>query len=230
MRQLTLDLHLNERVTFDSFIVGENAEAVHALRAIFSNTEFCWYLWGELGVGRTHLLQSVAHAANQLQKKVMFISLADYQALSPDIVRGIDQYDLVLWDDVDAIAGLDEWEVALFHGYNQLQSAGAKLVFTAANSPLTSPIHLPDFRTRLAAGVTYQIKPLHDEEKLAALQQRAKSRGMHLNDSVARYLLNHCPRDLSALFSCLDQLDAASLEEKRMLTIPFVKSVLIQDG
>lgn len=173
MRQLTLDLHLNERVTFDNFIVGENAEAVHALQTLFSNTEFCWYLWGEPGVGRTHLLQSLVHAVNQVQKKVMYISLADYQSLSPDIVRGIDQYDLVLWDDVDAIAGLHEWEVALFHGYNQLQSVGAKLVCSAAHSPLASEIQLPDFRTRLAAGVTYQIKPLHDEEKIAAQIGRA---------------------------------------------------------
>ena len=70
---------------------------------------------------------------------------------------------------------------------------------------------------------------LRDEEKLAALQQRAKSRGMQLNDHVGRYLLSHCPRDMSALFSTLDQLDSASLEEKRLLTIPFVKSVLLND-
>ncbi len=224
---MTLDLQLNERITFNSFIVGDNAEAVHALQTIFSSSEFCLSLWGDTGVGRSHLLQSCAHAAGLQEKKVMYIALGDYQSLSPDIVRGIDQYDLLLWDDVDAIAGLHEWEVALFHGYNQLQSAGAKLVYTAATSPLTSPIQLPDFRTRLAAGVTYQIKSLHDEQKLSALQQRAKSRGMQLTDSVGRYLLNHCPRDLSALFACLDQLDSASLEEKRMLTIPFVKSVLM---
>jgi DnaA family protein len=227
VRQMTLNLQLNERITFDSFIVGDNAELIDALRNVSQSTEFCWYLWGERGVGRSHLLQSCAYAANQLQLKVMYIALADYQKSSPDIVRGMDQYDIVLWDDVDAIAGLNEWEVALFHAYNQLQAAGSKLICTATIPSLSSSIKLADFRTRLAAGVTYQVKPLRDEEKLAALQQRAKSRGMQLSDSVGRYLLSHCPRDMSALFSCLDQLDSASLEEKRLLTIPFVKSVLL---
>jgi DnaA family protein len=228
VRQLTLNLQLNERVSFDSFIVGDNAQLFNALQNLFVSSEFCWYLWGEQGVGRSHLLQSCAYAANQLQKKVMYIALADHQQLSPDIIRGIEQYDIVIWDDVDAIAGLNEWEVALFHAYNQLQPTGAKIISAATSSPTASHIQLPDLRSRLAAGVTYQVKPLRDEEKLAALQQRAKSRGMHLNDSVGRYLLSHCPRDMSALFSFLDQLDAASLQEKRLLTIPFVKSVLLE--
>lgn len=226
MRQLTLDLHLSEKITFENFVVGENSELINALNNIFSSQEFCWYLWGEQSVGRTHLLQASANYADQVKKKVMYVALSDYSKLSPDIVRGMDLFDIVLWDDVDAIAGLNEWEVALFHAYNQLQAAGSKLVCTASASPLSNNIQLPDFRSRLAAGVTYQVKALSDEEKLSALQQRAKLRGMQLSDSVGRYLLTHCPRNLSALFALLDKLDALSLEEKRLLTIPFVKTVL----
>ncbi len=226
MRQLTLNLHLSEKITFDNFIVGENLELMSALKNLFSNDEFCWYLWGEQSVGRTHLLQACANYASQLQKKAMYVALSDYVNLSPDIVRGMDQYDIVLWDDVDSIAGLNEWEVALFHAYNQLQSAGSKLICTASMSPLSCQIQLPDFRSRLAAGVTYQIKPLCDEDKLTALQQRANLRGMQLSDSVGHYMLSHCSRNLSDLFALLDKLDSASLEEKRLLTVPFVKTVL----
>lgn len=229
MRQLTLNLQLNERITFDSFIVGDNAELIDTLKKFFHSAEFCWYLWGEQGVGRSHLLQSCAFAAHQQNLTVNYISLADYKKISTDILQGLEQYDVVLWDDIDVIAGITEWEEALFHAYNQLQSASAKLLCTAISSPLSSPLHLADLRSRLAAAVTYQVKSLRDEEKLAALQQRAKSRGMQLNDHVGRYLLSHCPRDMSALFAALDQLDSASLEEKRLLTIPFVKSVLLND-
>lgn len=228
MRQLTLNLQLNERVTFDHFIVGSNNQLVSALKKIPESAEFSWYLWGEKGVGRTHLLQSCAHAAHQLSLKVMYIALADYPVLSPDIIRGIDQYDLVLWDDVDAIAGLNQWEVALFHAYNQLQASDAKLICTASASPLASQIQLPDFRTRLASGLTFQVKSLRDEEKLTALQQRARSRGMQLSDPVGNYLMSHYSRDMPALLAFLDELDAVSLQEKRLLTIPFVKSVLKQ--
>lgn len=226
MRQLTLNLHPNEKITFESFVVGENSELINALKNIFSNQEFFWYLWGEHSAGCSHLLQACANFAHQLQKKVMYIALSDFSNLSPDIVRGIDQYDLVLWDDVDAIVGLNEWEVALFHAYNQLQIAGAKLICTASMSPSSIPIQLADFRSRLAAGVTYQVKALSDDEKLTALQHRAKLRGIQLSDAVGHYLLSHCPRNLSDLFALLDKLDSASLEEKRLLTIPFVKAVL----
>lgn len=229
MRQLTLNLSLTERVSFESFVVGKNTQLVSALKNLFTSPERCWYLWGEAGVGRTHLLQACASAAHQQQYSVNFIPFSDYQKMSVDILQGVDQYDINCWDDVDAIAGLPEWEEALFHAYNQLQSAGTKLLCTALSSPLVSPIKLADLRSRLAAAVTYQIKPLQDEEKVAALQRRAKSRGMQLNDQVGRYLLSHYSRDLAALFSCLDQLDSASLEEKRMLTIPFVKSVLLNE-
>ena len=229
MWQLTLNLQLNERITFDSFIVGDNAQLINALKNLLDSREFSWYLWGEQGVGRSHLLQSCAYAAHQNNMAVNYIPFADHLKLSPDILQGLDQYEIVLWDDVDAIAGIPEWEEALFHAYNQLHSAGAKLLCTAISSPLSSPLQLADLRSRLAAAVTYQVKPLRDEEKVAALQQRAKSRGMQLNDQVGRYLLSHCPRDMSALFSTLDQLDSASLEEKKLLTIPFVKSVLLND-
>jgi DnaA family protein len=226
MHQLTLNLQLNEKISFDSFIAGENAQLIASLKNLFSSQEFCWYLWGEQGVGKSHLLQSCASSAHQQNFTVNYISLGDYQNLSPEILIGMDQYDLIIWDDVDAIAGKSEWEKALFHAYNRLQSAGSKLLCSAISSPLSSPLQLADLRSRLAAAITYQLKPLHDEEKLSALQQRAKSRGMHISDQVGRYLLSHCPRDMSALFSCLDQLDSASLQEKRLITIPFVKSVL----
>lgn len=226
MRQMTLDLHLNERVTFESFIVGDNAQLILSLKNLFDNAEFCWYLWGEKGVGRSHLLQAIAYAANQKKYTMNYISLADYQKMSPEILFGLDQYDIVLWDDVDAIIGEPNWEEALFHAYNQLQARGAKLICTASSPALSTPFRLADLRSRLAAAITFQVKPLQDDEKLLFLQQRAKSRGMHLNDQVGRYLLNHCPRDMSALLAFLDLLDAASLEEKRLLTIPLCRRIL----
>jgi DnaA family protein len=67
---------------------------------------------------------------------------------------------------------------------------------------------------------------LDDEQKQAALQFRARARGLVLNDEVAAYIIQRLPRDMNELFWQLNRLDHASLAEQRKLTIPFVKKIL----
>ena len=74
--------------------------------------------------------------------------------------------------------------------------------------------------------MSFQVHTLSDEQKLAALQQRAKARGLQLEEEVGEFLLRHCPRDTRFLFEILEKLDAASLVAQRKLTIPFVRSIL----
>ncbi len=228
VQQLTLNIQLNERIRFANFVVGDNAEVLSTLQSLWQADEFCYYVWGELGVGRTHLLQASCHEADQSGKTLFYIPLAAAETLSPMILQGIDAFDLVVWDDVDAIAGNAEWEEALFHAYNLLQAVGRKLLVSANCSAMLNPIHLLDLRTRLASGVSYHLKPLSDKQKLIALQQRAHEHGMMLTDQVGRYLLSHYSREMSALFEMLAQLEAATLQAKRKLTIPLVKETLHQ--
>jgi DnaA family protein len=88
------------------------------------------------------------------------------------------------------------------------------------------PIILPDLKSRLTSGATYQVHRLSDEQKINALQLRASKRGLQLTKTVGQFLLTRCSRDMPLLFSTLQKLDKASLAEKRRLTIPFVKKVL----
>jgi DnaA family protein len=72
----------------------------------------------------------------------------------------------------------------------------------------------------------HQLAPLHDDDKGQALRIRAEQRGYHLSDSVVEYWLRRGPRGIDRLLADLERLDAATLQHKRLLTVPLLKSVL----
>ena len=85
---------------------------------------------------------------------------------------------------------------------------------------------LPDLVSRLSWGLTLQIKPLTDEEKMLVLKQRAGQRGITFQQESVAYLFNRYSRDMAELIACLDKLDALSIQSQRKITIPFIKEAL----
>jgi DnaA-homolog protein len=71
----------------------------------------------------------------------------------------------------------------------------------------------------------YQLRTLSDQEKIAAMQLRARNRGLELGESVARYMLRRYPRDAGSLFALLERIDEASLASQRRITIPFLREL-----
>ena len=86
---------------------------------------------------------------------------------------------------------------------------------------------MPDLRTRLGWGLVFQMQPLNDAEKRAALTQHALGLGFELEPQVADYLLNHYPRDLGNLLRVLEALDRLSLETKRAITLPLLRQLAL---
>ncbi len=220
--QLPLGIGLRDDATFDNFLPSGNEHIVAALRRL---TDHSIYLWGSEGTGKSHLLQAICHFAAGRQQRTAFLPLGE-PGLIPAMLEGMEQYDWVCLDDIDRAAGDPEWETALFHAYNRITAAGRHLIVTAAVSPTALPVRLADLQSRLGWGPVFQLQPLTDQSKLRALQQRARNRGVTLDDEVAEYLMKRCPRDMGSLFHLLDGLDAASLAAKRRLTIPFVRDYL----
>lgn len=227
--QLPLQLSLRETATFVNFYPGDNVAVINALKALMAGDgERFIYLWGQPGVGRSHLLQACCHQVQERQPErfsVMYLPLRDSQ-LAPAVLQNIENLQLVCIDDVDTILGRYEWEEALLHFYNRARDGHMRLIMTGSDFPARMPGCLADLRSRLAWGLVFHVAGLSDEQKIKALQIHARGRGIELTDEVGHFLLRHYPRDMSALFSLLDKLDQASLIEKRKLTVPFVKQVL----
>lgn len=224
-RQLPLKIRLRDNATFESFFAAQNRQAVTTLQraAEGGGDAAALYLWGSSGSGKSHLLQAACHRVAGRDEVAIYLPLRDHELFSPEMVEGMDSLALVCLDDVEAIAGLREWEEAIFHLYNRMQMSGAQLLVAANAAPQALPLLLPDLATRLGWGLVFQLDELNDDHKRLALQQRAQAIGMEMNDEVAHYLFSRTRRDMHSLFALLDALDHATLVAQRRLTIPFLK-------
>ncbi len=225
--QLPLGVQLRDDATFDNFFPGSNAQILFALRRLVKGTgEPFIYLWGQAGVGCSHLLQAACHEADGYGLSAVYLPMEELVEYSPEIYEGLEGLDLVCLDNVQAIGGKREWEVGLFDLYNRLKDDGVRLVIGASAAPSKSGLKLPDLVSRLSWGLSYQLQPLSEAEKLSALQLRANQRGLDLHEDVARYLLQRCDHSMNHLLKVLDTLDEASLTAQRRLTKPFIRDVM----
>jgi len=225
--QLTLRLTLQEIYRLDNFYFSQT-EIKLALTEFSDNgsVEFI-YLWGEEGIGKSHLLIACAERVQRAGHNVLYLSLTELiNTAEPDILQSIDNVDLLCLDDMDVIVGNRDWEESLFHCFNRLKLAGGQLLLGAHTNPANLNFTLPDLRSRLSTALIYQLPPMSDQDKQQALIVQAQSRGLILSEDVAQYLLRHHGREMVDLMAVLKKLDSASLAEKRRLTIPFVSQVL----
>lgn len=225
--QIPLRFEFHATQSFDHYHTGPNAEVVGRLRDCASGKgEELIFLWGTNGLGKTHLLQACSQLADQSHLTGLYLPLKTLCSRGPTILEGLETLQLLCIDDIDTIAGDDAWEHAVFNLFNRIRDCGRRMILTAPLPPLRLGIQLLDLRTRLGWGLTFQLQPPDDNDKLAALIQRASNLGFELSPRVGRFLLAHQPRDMPALWKLLDELDQATLSAQRRLTIPFLKSYL----
>ncbi len=220
MEQLVFELVEPEPPAFRTFVAGRNGEAVASLEraAVGGLAETSIVLWGPPGAGKSHLLSATVSAATVAGRPASYCaSPASLGRESP--APGT----LVAVDDVGAADA--EGQARLFTLYNTLRERGGTLVVAAEAPPARLPLR-DDVRTRLSWGLVYEIVPLADAEKPAALAAYARSRGFALSDDVIVYLLAHGRRDMRTLVGTLAALDRRSLAQKRPVTVPLLREWL----
>jgi DnaA family protein len=232
--QLPLGIRLRDDATFANFYAGANAAAQGYIERACHPQEswvdgFIW-VWGRMGAGRSHLLQAACLCAEEQGMRALYVPLQECLEHGTDILDNVELCDLLALDDVQLIAGNAQWEQALFHAFNRLRDAGKRLLASADSSPRELAIGLPDLHSRLNLALVFHLQELDDSDKLRALQLRASRRGLYLSDEVGRFLLGRLTRSMDALFAALEQLDRASMQARRKLTIPFVKDVLFANN
>jgi DnaA-homolog protein len=225
--QLPLDFEFRANQTFNDFFPGGNREIVtHLQQCIAGLGEQQIFLWGKSGQGKTHLLQACCHRAQNQNLSSFYFDLAQAKLPAPSMLNGLDEYDVVCFDNIDRIAGHPAWELAFFNFFNRHRDRGHKLIVSASSAPNDISIQLPDLKTRLNWGLTLKIQPLTDSDRIAALIFKAGQMGFEIAPQAGRFLLTHYDRDLTSLWALLEKLDKASLAAKRKLTLPFLKQIL----
>lgn len=211
MQQLLLDMRPPALPDLAHFVVGRNHELWMQLQAMLEGhaTETMVYVWGAANSGKTYLLQAWAQACR---------------------ARGITVSDITRHAQVIVADNADNWDeaqqLAAFARYNQTRDTGGLWLAAGSAPPADLPL-MPELRTRLGWGLVFQMQPLNDAEKRAALTQHALSLGFELEPQVAEYLLNHYPRDLGNLLRVLEALDRLSLETKRPITLPLLRQLAL---
>jgi DnaA-homolog protein len=221
--QLTLGIGLDDDAKIENFFV---AESNRVLIEEFEKPNPSLYLWGASHSGKTHLLQALCHQESEADKSVIYIPLKEHEKLTPEMLDGLSDLDLICLDDLHLVSGKPEWENGLFVFFNAVKESGARLVISADRSPHELNTDLKDWHSRLQSIPVYRLSNLSDEERVTALQFRAQQRGIELNDAVAEFIYQRSNRSFGQLITVLDTLDQVSLAEKRKLTIPLVKTTM----
>ena len=220
MEQLIFELAPAEPPSFANFLAGPNAEAVTALRQLARGEvrESGVLVWGVTGSGRTHLLRAAVALAQMLPSSATYHpGPASVPAEPPGPGA------LIAIDDIENAD--PEVQGRLFTLYNQLQASGGHMLVSAAAPPGRLRLR-DDLRTRLGWGLVYELLPLADADKPAALARYAEERGFRLADDVIAYLLAHGRRDMTTLLATLAALDRYSLAAKRPITVPLLRKWL----
>ena len=233
MRQLPLDLGPGAMAGLDDFVTGQNQELMTWLQAWPDSAQpgLPAYLWGEAGVGKTHLLRGLASQALGLGWHVIWLDRAGFQSWDCGLP---DAPTLVVMDDCGHLdAQQQHWAFNLFIEnaacLTATQGQPGMAIVAAGHVP---PVDLPvrdDLRTRLGWGLVFAVQPLDDDGVRQALGQEAQRRGVRLHEGVLPYLLTHFSRDQGDLMRLLDRLDRLALAEQRVVTVPLLKQMLAQE-
>lgn len=226
MTQLPLGVGLPGTLSLENFLAGANAEALGAVQ------DFCngrgarlLYLWGPAGSGKTHLTRAACRYLGA-RAEVVYVPLAHTEPVPPPVFDNPEGVAALGLDDLQAVVGRRQWELALFRLYNETERSGTRLLLTARANPQALAFGLEDLRSRLSSGLVIQLKPLTEPEREAVFRFRARERGFDIPPDVVDYLMRRYPRGMHELMALLDSLDHSTLAAGRRVTIPFVKSVL----
>jgi len=218
--QRLLDIRPQQIPSLDNYVAGGNVELLARLTALADADAIDQiYLWGPPGSGRSHLLRGVLATARAQRRPVSFSEgalLGDEPVPAPGT--------LVIVDDVEVLS--DAAQIALFRIFNAARPSGLALLCSGNAPPLRLAALREDLRSRIGSALIYEVQPLSDAEKAAALRQHGASRGMRIDDALIDYLLRHGRRDLPSLLAVLDALDRASLQQQRPLTLPLLREIL----
>lgn len=226
-RQFPLDLRWPPHQHLDAFYPGGNEAALCEIAAFAVEAPRAWvFLHGATGTGKSHLLIGACRAADESGRDARYLSLAQLPEPRADAIGGIDAEGLVAVDDVGAVTGDRDAELALFDLFNRAKAASAQMLFAATAPPPGLGIGLPDLVSRLSSCTQCALHPLDDAGRRAMLRLLAARMGLRLDDEVLDWWFARQPRDSASLVALLRRIDRAALAAQRRVTIPFLRELL----
>ncbi|PIR41385.1 MAG: chromosomal replication initiator protein DnaA, partial [Candidatus Yanofskybacteria bacterium CG10_big_fil_rev_8_21_14_0_10_46_23] len=233
--------NLNKRYSFKSFVVGSHNELAHAAcLAITKNLGRVYnplFIYGGVGLGKTHLLQSLGNEIlqNNATKKILYIPS---DRLTADIVESIknkniedlkkkySHYDVLMIDDIQFIAGKEKTQEIIFSTFNELHAKDKQIVLSSDRAPKAIPAIEERLRSRFEGGMIADISPPELETRLAILKLKAKERGFEVPEEVFGYIATNIQKNIRELEGALNRIIAVSQIYNRVPNLKEVKKFL----
>ena len=225
MKQIALDIGLSAGPTVANFCAGPNLAALQHLELWLGDkghtphrSPVPTYYWGPEGSGKSHLLKAAREGLREQGARVGWLDASVHNAPAYS-----DDWAAVLMDDVHLFDSAQQ-QVA-FNWFVNAQSLQRPVMAAGAFAPIELKLR-DDLRTRLGWGHVFGLQLLSEPERRAVLRQAADARGVFLGDEVMDFMLTRFSRDLGHLMELLELLDGYSLQSKRAITIPMIKSMM----
>lgn len=232
---------LNPRYTFDQFVSGAGNQFAHAAAlAVASNPAITYnplFIYGGVGLGKSHLLNAIGHhiAAKDPKQKVCYCSAEKFMHEMVNCIKmnRMDQFreryrsvDILLIDDIQFITGKERTQVEFFHTFNALYESHKQIVITSDKFPREMPNLEERLRSRFEWGLIADIQPPDLETKIAILKKKAELNRFKLPDEVAYFLASSDTRNIRELEGMLIRLGAYSSLQNIPITLSMAKENL----
>jgi DnaA family protein len=220
MNQLGLPISLDSKMLLDNFL--GNKQLLNYITEVYvdkASAEI--YVYGAIGLGKTHLLQGAALRALSEQQSAIYIDCRN--SLPEHVLESIEQLNWISIDNIDAIH--ENQQDLFFDLYNRAKQAKVTMLISGPDLPSELGV-MKDLKTRLGLATIFQLEQLDDDLTMSVLNNQMIDRNLSIDSKVYEYLFKYYSRDARILLTAMDKLDKASLQAKQSITIPFVKKTL----
>ena len=237
----SIDHALNPRYTFDTFVVGGSNQFAHAAaQAVAESPSKAYnplYLYGGVGLGKTHLMQAVGHMIKK-RRKESCLAYVSSEKFTNEVINSLrfdrmvsfrDKYrtvDTLLMDDIQFLGGKERTQEEFFHTFNALYEAQKQIVISSDCPPKAIEGLEERLKSRFAWGLAADIQPPDLETKVAILMKKADDQEVSLPDDVALFTASKIRSSVRDLEGALTRLIAYSSLTGTPITLPMCQQVL----
>ena len=236
--------NLNPKYTFDTFVVGSNNKFAHAASLAVAESPGEIYnplfLYGGVGLGKTHLMHSVAHfiLERNPETKVLYVTSESFTNELIEAIRNNNNtatarfrekyrnIDVLLIDDIQFIIGKDSTQEEFFHTFNTLHNAGKQIVLSSDKPPKEMETLDERFRSRFEWGLMADIQPPDYETRMAILKKNVDLYNNNIDDEILNYIATNVKSNIRELEGALKKVIAASRLNNIELTMQLAEETL----
>lgn len=235
------ETNLNPRYTFENFIVGPFNELPHAAAWAVAKEPGSVYnplfIYGGVGLGKTHLLQSIGNAVikNFPKKKIKYLPSEKFTSGVVASIKnhGMEDFklkyreiDVLILDDVQFLAGKEKTQEEFFHTFNALYEKNKQIILSSDRPPKAIPALAERLRSRFEGGMIADISYPDYETRMAILKAKAQEKGTTFPDEILGYIATSIQRNIRELEGALNRLAACQKLNNQLLDLQTVKTLL----